>query len=271
MSTPTPEQIKHMDYVSFMGFLDETNRPPGGKDSMRRMAQNTFLNSSSKVLHSGCNTGYCSFELCHLVKCRVTAIDRNDAMIASAEKRLANEVLPYRDLITFNKGDARSLQFDNDVFDLVMSGGSTAFMDDKEKVVQEYKRVCKPYGFVGDVVLYYHNDPPLELIENINTLLNISIKKWSKDDWVDLYTNGGLESYYVYDAPMPYHPTEADVQAYCEQMVGRLSLASDARRVSVEKLYEYMSVFNENHKFLSYAVLLFRKVPKEEQVALFGA
>lgn len=271
MSQTDSKKIKDMDYVSFMGFLDETNRPPGGKDSLRRMAQNAFLTTSSRVLHSGCNTGYCSFELCHLAKCRVTAIDVNDFMIASARKKLADEPLPYRNLIVFKKGDARKLQFGDNSFDLVMSGGSTAFMDEKEKVVKEYSRVCKPYGFVGDVVLYYHKNPPKSLISQINKTLNISIKRWSKDDWISLYTNADLETYYVYDAPMHVYPSVSDVRTYCEQMIQRLSLDQESHAVAVKKMYGYMTLFNENHHYLSYAVLLFRKSPSKEQVTLFGA
>lgn len=265
------KKIRDMDYVSFMGFLDETNRPPGGKDSMRRMAQNAFLTSTSRVLHSGCNTGYCSFELCHLIKCEVTAIDVNDSMLASARKRLSAEPLPYRKLITFKKGDARKLRLADNSFDLVMSGGSTAFMDEKEKVVREYSRVCKPYGFVGDVVLYYHKNPPKGVISRINQALNISIKKWSKDDWISLYTSAGLEPYYTHDAPMPFYPTASDVRAYCEQMVQRLALTPASHAVAVKKLQVYMTMFNENHRYLSYAVLLFRKDPSKEQVTLFGS
>ena len=271
MKKVNPQQIKDMDYVSFMGFLDETNRPPGGKDSMRFMAQNAFLNEKSRVLHSGCNTGYCSFELTHLTKCKVTAIDLNDFMIASARKRLAEEPLPYRKLITFEKGDARKLQFKDNSFDLVMSGGSTAFMDERDKVVQEYARVCKPYGFVGDVVLYYHKNPPLKVISQINKALHISIQKWSLEDWISLYKKAGLETYYIHDAKMPFYPSTADVRAYCEKMVQRLSLDKVSHAVAVKKLYFYMSMFNENHRYLSYAVLLFRKSPTEEQVTLFGS
>lgn len=270
MSQITPKQIKEMDYVSFMGFLNETNRPPGGKDSMRRMAQNSFLTASSHVLHSGCNTGYCSFELCHLTKCKVTAIDINDFMIASAQKKLIKEPIPYRNLITFEKGNARNLQFKDNTFDLVMSGGSTAFMDEKEKVVNEYCRVCKPYGFVGDVILYYHKSPPQNIIDKINKALNISIKKWSREDWISLYTNAGLETYYVYDAKMKVYPTASDVRAYCEQMIEPLLLDRKTHNVAVKKLFDYMILFNQNHRYLSYAVLLFRKNPSEEQVTLFG-
>lgn len=270
MAEPNPDQIQRMDYVSFMGFLNETNRPPGGKDSMRRMAQNAFLTADSEVLHSGCNTGYCSFELCHLTKCRVTAIDQNEEMLHSANERLENELEPYRSRITFEKGDAHGLRFADNSFDLVMSGGSTAFMRDKEKVVSEYVRVCKPYGFVGDVFLYYKTEPPQELLDRLNRKLDLSIQKWTRDYWVSLYTNAGLEEYYSFDAPMPTYPTDGDVQAYCEALLSERPFSQQARDAAFSKLYEYMTLFNENHKYLNYTILLCRKVPEKEQVSLFG-
>jgi ubiquinone/menaquinone biosynthesis C-methylase UbiE len=270
MSQVTSKEIKKMDYVSFMGLLNETNRPPGGKDSMRRMAQNAFLTASSYVLHSGCNTGYCSFELCHLTKCKVVAIDVNDFMIASAQKKLAKEPLPYRDLMVFEKGNAKNLKFKDNTFDSVMSGGSTAFMDEKEKVVEEYARVCKPYGFVGDVVLYYHKSPPKDLISKMNKAMNTSIKKWSKEDWISLYTNAGLELYYLHDAKMNVFPTATDVKKYCEELVKQSTLDQKLHVVAIKKLYDYMILFNQNHQYLSYAVALFRKNPSREQVTLFG-
>lgn len=270
MSRITPDKIREMDYVSFMGFLNETNRPPGGKDSLRRMAQNSFLTASSRVLHSGCNTGYCSFELCHLVECKVTAIDINNFMIASARKRLSEEPLPYRNLITFETGNAKNLRFNDNAFDLVMSGGSTAFMDEKERIIREYCRVCKPYGFIGDVILYYHKNPPKNIVTSINKALNISIRSWNKNDWISLYTNAGLELYYAYDTHMSFYPSVLDVRAYCEQMVKRLSLDHKSHAVAVKKLYDYMILFNENYRYLSYAVLLFRKTPSKEQITLFG-
>lgn len=266
----TANELEEMDYVSFMGFLNETNRPPGGKESLRLMAQNAFLNHTSYVLHSGCNTGYCSFELSHLTKCRVQAIDINDSMLESAKARLSIEPEPYRNLINFKKGDAHSLEFEDNTFDLVMSGGSTAFMSDKSKVVQEYVRVCKSYGFVGDVFLYYHQKPPQDLVNKINTKLQINIQNWDLDYWTSLYTNEGLELYYLHQAKMPVQPTDSDVLNYCKTMVAHLSLKGEVEALCTEKLYGYMSLFNQNNEFLSYGVLLCRKMLHQEQISLFG-
>lgn len=264
--------IQKMNYVDFLALLNETNRPAGGKDSVRRLALNSFVNFKSNVLHSGCNTGYCSFEICHLVKCRVTAIDINKNMIDTAQRRLEKEPKFYREKISFLVGNAHHLAFKDNQFDLVFSGGSTAFMKNPRLVVQEYKRVCKPYGFIGDMCLFYKTKPPRALLEKINELIGISIKPWGKDYWVGLYQNEDLELYYEYTNDMPYMPTERKVKEYCKIMVNdSLGKYSDSvKNAAQEKLFNYMNLFNENHKYLSYCVLLFRKDFIKEQISLFG-
>jgi ubiquinone/menaquinone biosynthesis C-methylase UbiE len=272
MKKITVEEVKNMPYVDFLAFIKETNRPPGGKDSVRRMALNSFVNFRSSVLHSGCNTGYCSFEIAHLTKCKTKAIDINKHMVQAANDKLKLDPKPYRQKMSFQVGDAHKLDFKDNSFDLVFSGGSTAFMKDPSKVVKEYKRVCKPYGFVGDMCMFYKNDPPMDLIKKINDLLKIEIKPWKKDYWVSLYTNEGLELYYDYTHDMPYDPTNKDVEEYCKKMVegGFKGYSEEIIKVAIEKFYGYMSLFNENHKYIAYSVLLFRKDERAEQVALFG-
>ncbi len=265
-------EILTMNYVDFLALINETNRPPGGKDSVRRLAINSFINSNSLVLHSGCNTGFCSFEISHTTKCKVNAIDINKNMIFSARRRLEKEPIFFKKRISFDVIDAHKLPFKDNYFDLVFSGGSTAFMKNPSKVVKEYKRVCKPYGFIGDICLFYKKKPPLELLDKINKLLNLKIQPWGKDYWVSLYTKENLELYYDYISDMPYAPKEKDVKEYAKKMIeGSLyDYPKKVRKIAEDKLYNYMNLFNENHKFLMYGVLLFRKDFQEEQITLFG-
>ena len=79
-------QIESMNYVQFMAFMNETNRPPGGKGAVRKVAQQVFLNSDNTVLDVGCNTGFISFELARLTKCSVIGVDISTEMI-----KVANE------------------------------------------------------------------------------------------------------------------------------------------------------------------------------------
>ncbi len=267
----TEQDVVSMDYVSFMGLIHETNRPPGGKDSVRRMVLNTFLDRESHVLHAGCNTGYCSFEIARLAKCKITSIDINENMIAAAKAEQAKEPEPYRSLLDFRLADAQKLPFEDESFDLVMSGGSTAFIKDQDAAVREYARVCKPYGFVGDMCLFYLTKPPQELVDEINRTVGINIQVWDEEYWLSLYKRAGLEIFYKYTAPMPNRPTDDDVREYCEKMIDEAGFPTAVRGVAVEKMRGYMSLFNQNHQYLGYNVLVCRKRPYPEQVTLFGA
>jgi len=149
MTKITPQKIKEISYVDLMAFLGEVNRPPGGKNSVRILVQNCFITKDSKVLDVGCNTGYVSFEIAHLAKCSVVGVDINGNMIKAAKKIKKKDPLGH--LIKFRVADAMNLPFRKEVFDVVVSGGSTAFIEDKIRVIQEYKRVLKQWGFIADI------------------------------------------------------------------------------------------------------------------------
>lgn len=116
MSEITSQKISKMSYVKLMAFLEEVNRPPGGKDSIRVAVQNCFITKDSKVLDIGCNTGYCSFEIVHLSRCSVTGIDISPVMIRTAKKFQKED--PLGNLIKFRVADAMHLPFTKKMFDV---------------------------------------------------------------------------------------------------------------------------------------------------------
>jgi len=267
MNKITPQKIKKMPYIEFMAFLEETNRPPGGKNSIRLAAQNCFIAKDSKVLDIGCNTGYCSFEIAHLIKCCVIGIDASREMIKTAKKFQKVDPLGY--LIKFIIADAARLPFKNNTFDVVISGGSTAFMDDKEKALKEYKRVLKPWGFIADINFFYKIRPPIKLIEKLNNLMNINIKPWDINYWLDIYNKCNLEKYFIYTNDVKQVKRER-IKNYCLEMTRQKKLNKETKKELVKRLTNAMTLFNENHKYLAYAIFILRKRPIEEQISLFG-
>lgn len=268
MDKITAHKIKKMNYVDLMAFLKEVNRPPGGKDSIRILVQNCFINKSSKVLDIGCNTGYISFEIVHLVKCKVVGIDISKEMIDTAEKNRRQDPLGH--LIKFKVADATKLPFKNESFDVVVSGGSTAFIDDKIKALQEYKRVLKPWGFIGDINFFYKIKPPSGLLEKLNSILEIEIKPWDINYWLNLYQHCELEKYFIYTNQIK-PVSRNDIENYCSIMASEKHLPKNINLILKKRLIEIFKVFNENHKYLAYGIFILRKRPNEEQISLFGA
>ncbi len=268
MSKIASSDVRNFSYVELMAFLNETNRPPGGKDSIRRIVQNCFITKDSKVLDVGCNTGYCSFEIAHLAKCSVTGVDINKDMIGTAKKNQSKDA--SKSLLKFILADGMKLPFEKEAFDVVMSGGSTAFIEDKMKAIHEYKRVLKQWGFIADINFFYKTKPPKKLIEKLNTTMGINIEPWSIDYWLNLYKRCGLERYYVYKGKIK-KVINKEVQNYCSIMVGQKGLDKTSGKELCGRLGDIMNLFNRNHNYLDYGVFILRKRSKEEQISLFGA
>lgn len=254
----TVSDIYNLSYVDFMANLDENNRPPGGKDSIRQLVQNTFLNPDSKVLDVGCNTGFCTFEIAHLVKCFVTGLDINISMVASANNFLKNYHADLLNKVKFLLGDGQRLPFDDNVFDLVMSGGSTAFIDNIPQAIKEYARITKPWGFVAEINFFYHTKPPKKLIKNLNDMMGINIQPWDEKYWLKEYEKADLEMYY-YTLEKITAKSQKQVLEYCNGLINRKNWSADVKKVALVKLVKIMHLFNENHKYLSYGVFIMRK------------
>ncbi|MBU2101473.1 class I SAM-dependent methyltransferase [Patescibacteria group bacterium] len=264
----TRKKIEDMSYVELMAFLEETNRPPGGKSSIREVVQNCFINNKSNVLDVGCNTGYCTFEIAHLSKCTITGIDISKEMISTAKELLKKDKTPGK--IKFIVGDAQKLSFSDGVFDVVFSGGSTAFVDDKETALKEYARVIKTWGFVADINFFYRETPPINLIESLNDMMGIKIEPWDKDYWLNIYEKVGLEEYLTINKSIS-SVSDDEIKKYSSLMTMGKSLDTVEEDVLKNRLIKIMSLFNENHKYLSYGIFISRKRPNEEQVTLFGS
>lgn len=267
MKKITPEDIKTMPYVQLMAFLEEVNRPPGGKDSIRQIVQNCFITKESKVLDVGCNTGYCAFEMAHLIKCRVIGIDISKDMIKTANKMKGED--PLGSLIKFRAADAMNLPFPDECFDVVVCGGSTAFIEDKKKAVSEYKRVTKPWGFVADINFFYKSKPRPTLIGKLNSLMDITIQPWDITYWLNLYKQCGLEEYFIYTDDVK-EVSDKEVRNYCALRAKQKRLAKESEKALKSRLIEIMSLFNENHRYLAYGVFILRKRASEEQISLFA-
>lgn len=268
MTKITPQKIKKMGYVDLMAFLGEINRPPGGKDSIRILVQNCFITKDSKVLDVGCNTGYVSFEIAHLAKCSVVGVDINENMIKAVKKiRKKN---PLGHLTEFKVADATNLPFQKEIFDVVVSGGSTAFVKYKTKAIEEYKRVLKQWGFIADINFFYRMKPPISLLKKMSSILDIKIEPWDINYWINLYKESGLEKYFIHVSRIRPVSSQA-IEEYCSTMASEKRLSQDTKLELKKRLLKIMVVFNENHRYLDYGIFVFRKRPEMEQISLFGA
>ena len=78
-------------------------------------------------------------------------------------------------------------------FDIIVAGGATGFMDDKNKAVDEYLRILKPWGYLIMSQLTYHTEPPQKILNDVSTIIGTKISPMSGDDWIKLVKHNRLE------------------------------------------------------------------------------
>lgn len=265
----SPAEIERMPYVKFMARLKETNRPPGGSVAIEQFVQGCYIRPEKKVLDIGCNTGYVSFEIARLSGAEVIGVDIDSAMIDSAKDYLNQEVKELQEKITFQVADGKKLPFPDSTFDVVVCGGSFAFIEEKQEAMLEIKRVLKPWGFFGDVNFFYKIEPPDVLITKLNTLLGVTIEPWKCSFWTDQYKEAGFE---IFSSKILNIDSvnSVDVEEYCDYMVSRIpDLNKDQKNIARNKLFLAMQLFNRNHEFMNYMVVINRKRNFPEEKILF--
>lgn len=101
-----------------------------------------------QVLDVGGGTGIITFLALEMGASRVICGDISEQMLGQGRKKAIN--LGYSsDLIDFRQLDVESLPFDDNSFDIVITGNAFGLFPDQAKAVREMFRVLRPGGFIS--------------------------------------------------------------------------------------------------------------------------
>ncbi len=266
------KKIEDMNYVEFISLIRETNRCPGGKDTIHWILRNSFANSNSKVLEVGSNTGFSSLEVARTLKCSVLGIDPVKDAVKTARAELQHDSEVIKQLVKFEVGSAYDIPCKGNSIDLIIAGGSTSFMDDKEKAIKEMERVLMPWGILSVTNLYYHSNPPKELLKKVSEVIGVSIQPMTSNDWVQKYLSTGKFELYKYDTVQLKARSAEEIEEYIEYFMNKphIQELSKEERDSIRKRWlNILEIFNENHRYLGFIRALLRKRTIEEEPELF--
>jgi SAM-dependent methyltransferase len=266
----TPIEVANLSYVDLLATLTESNRPPGGIDTIRRMISAGHLRPGIKVLHAGCNAGFFSRELVRRAGVQVAGIDINGAMVESATNRARMEGLDA--YLRYCQADMRSLPFAQSTFDVVASAGALAFVnEDRELAISEWRRVTRPNGLLMNCEFFYARTPPANLLQRVSDILGVSVPCYDLNYWLDLFRHPRLESYYVHVGEQDLAVSDKAVEGYVANMVERhrQTLSKEARLSLQRRLHDTFVVFNENMRYLNYVIFVYVVRPPDFEPALY--
>lgn len=264
--------FENMNYVQFISFIRETNRCPGGKDTIGWILHNSFATKSTKVLEIGSNTGFSSLEIARTMQCSTLGIDPVAEAVEASREELKRDTPEIQGLVRFEVGSAYDIPCTDNSIDLIVAGGSTSFMDDKQTAISEMKRVLRPWGFLSVTNLFYHTPPPQPVLDAVSSVIGITIKPMTAEDWVNTYTNLGDFELYKYERAKLSSRTSEEIDTYIDYFMHKphiTKLSEQERQALRQKWGQIIGVFNENHKYLGFIKAILRKRTVEEEPELF--
>lgn len=190
-----------MEYFDMLAKLGIGNAHPGGFSATLKQFEQYPLPAKSKILEVGCGTGRTS---CYLAAQGhdVVGIDIRPDMIAKAKERAKKENLR----LSFLEGDAISLPFPDESFDVLLVESVSIFTDTK-KAFSEYYRVLRSGGQLFDREMIQRKPMPTEINEEVTEFYHVD-KLWDIEEWSVLvqtigFTNSQLEGPFRFPKSSP--------------------------------------------------------------------
>jgi ubiquinone/menaquinone biosynthesis C-methylase UbiE len=182
--TSGPETV-YFDMLAEMDFTKHL----GGIAATRELIELCYIEQDKYVLEVGCGVGVTPCYIAKKYGCRVVGVDSHDGMIARAKERAIRERVADR--TEFRVADARDLPFEDDLFDVVMCESVLAFVEDKQKAINEYVRVAKPGGYVGLSESAWIRTPSPKLRAYLDRSLS-QMEALPPEGWEELLVSAGL-------------------------------------------------------------------------------
>ena len=263
----TVSDVDDLPYVTLLARLGESNRPPGGIDTIRQLIVNCHIRPETSVLHAGCNAGFSSREIARMSGCSMIGIDISAEMAAKAELIARREGI---DRLRYLQADMRALPFADQQFDLTFSAGALAFVEGHRSAVDEWIRVTKPNGLIADAELYYREEAPESVRADVTRTIGVKVPNYDSDYWPRLFSGPRLEPWYDFTAPVVTYDDEAIV-SYVRRLVDHKAPGvPDAVSCALEaRLVETFRIFNANLRYMNYQIIVRRRIADDAEPALY--
>lgn len=116
-----------------------------GREATIQLVERLHIDENSNVLDLGSGIGGTSRFIASRYHCKVTGLDLSEEFISTA--RELTRILGLDQYVTFRKGDATRMPFENREFDFVVSQHAQMNIENKKKLVSEIYRVLEPEGY----------------------------------------------------------------------------------------------------------------------------
>jgi cyclopropane fatty-acyl-phospholipid synthase-like methyltransferase len=148
----------------------------------------------ARVLDVGCGIGAPALRIAQRYGCEITAVNISPEQVRQGRQLIEQHGMAHR--VKIVRGDARSLDFEDDSFDAIVcleaAGDICVSEEDKDRFVDGLHRVLRPGGRLGFSDLALHTCPPRS---DDRTLQSVLYHRGQElvTDWPSLFQRHGFE------------------------------------------------------------------------------
>jgi ubiquinone/menaquinone biosynthesis C-methylase UbiE len=156
----------------------------------KRLIKKLDLKHGQKVLDIGCGTGWAVLHMADIIKedGKAYGIDLSSKMIEAAKKKSSNHKN-----VEFFKAPARSLPFDDNYFDIIISTNAFHHFSEPSKVLEEVYRVLVPQGKIFILDLTADSFIMRMLDKRVRKLDPGHVKFYSTKEFQELFEQSNLK------------------------------------------------------------------------------
>ncbi|UCE42622.1 MAG: class I SAM-dependent methyltransferase [Candidatus Aminicenantes bacterium] len=188
-----PCTIEKCDIFDFMAkYVGLSVLHPGGFPATKKLAQACGIDREKKVLDIACGKGTSAIFLAKEYGCQVEGVDISGDLIDEAKVFARQKGVAER--VSFQVGDALNLAYSDNEFDVAVSQAMLILVSDKNKAIQEAKRVVKPGGYAGWLELSWKKQPPKEFMDAVSNEIcaYCMTNVLTYEDWENLFRDSGF-------------------------------------------------------------------------------
>jgi len=188
--TTQPADGEELDYFDIQAAIG-TTKHMGGLLSTRDLMRLSRLQPGERVLDVGSGAGASTCYLAQKAGCEVVGIDLHAGMVALGSARVTRKGL--QDQVQIRQGDVTRLEFSDGSFDAVLCESVLAFVEEKQKALEECWRVLKPGGRIALNEVVWLQPPTAAQREGAGRLWGLPQGMMLAGEWERLLAAAGFQ------------------------------------------------------------------------------
>lgn len=236
-----------MEYLNLLAKLGVGNAHPGGFTATLKQLEQYPLPAASRILEIGCGTGRTACWLAAQGH-EVTGIDIQPDMIAKANMRAEKEQASVQFLV----GDATSLPYPDETFDVVLVESVTIFTD-ANKAFSEYYRVLRSGGILFDREMAQFKPMLTEIKQEITAFYQVE-RLWDIHEWAALVNTMGFKHSQI-DGPYLFPKSNMDLVEHPDHHQ-EMDTDTLLDHTIWEMIGQYNSIMERHHEYIGFILVI---------------